>query len=154
MRIYSTLLLLFFAVVISQAQEKHSERKERIKALKVAFLTERLELSAKEAQIFWPIYNDFEETMDRIHHNERKVFKNKSKEFDTMDEATAQMLLENHQSFEQQKQDAKSTLLGLLKDTFSYKKTLILLKAEGDFKRDLLRKLRDKRKDKDKRPRP
>lgn len=141
-------------MAIGQAQEGRNERKERIKAFKVAFLTERLELTAKEAQVFWPIYNNFEETMDRIHHSERNVFKNRSKEFDTMDEATAKKLIESHQSFEQQRQEAKSTLLSVLKDKFSYKKTLILLKAEGDFKRDLLKKLRNKSKDKNRKPRP
>jgi hypothetical protein len=47
------LITLLFTVTFSFSQGK--ERRDKIKSLKVAFLTERLELSAKEAQQFWPV---------------------------------------------------------------------------------------------------
>jgi hypothetical protein len=58
--------LLLTMNVVAQSPEK----RERIKALKVAFITEKLELTESEAQKFWPIYNTFEENM----HNFRKDF--------------------------------------------------------------------------------
>jgi hypothetical protein len=33
------------------------ERQERIKALKVAYITRELSLTEREAQVFWPVYN-------------------------------------------------------------------------------------------------
>ena len=145
MKTYITSILLLLAMSIGQAQEGYEKRKEKIKAFKIAYLTERLELTAKEAQVFWPIYNQFEQAMDDIYQSERKVLKNRNQDFAGIDEATAKTMVENHQSFEKQKQQAKNTLLELLKDKFSYKKTLILIKAEGDFRRDLLKKLRSKK---------
>ena len=47
--------LLLTMNVVAQSPEK----RERIKALKVAFITEKLELTESEAQKFWPIYNTF-----------------------------------------------------------------------------------------------
>ena len=35
--------------------------RDKIKTLKIAYITEKLDLSKKEAQQFWPIYNAFEE---------------------------------------------------------------------------------------------
>ncbi len=52
----ATLGLLLFLTVASFAQDRPD--REKIKALKVAFITERLDLSSKEAQLFWPIYNE------------------------------------------------------------------------------------------------
>src|SRR5690606_25598231 len=35
-------------------------RSEQIEAIKVAFITNKLDLTSKEAQRFWPIYNSYQ----------------------------------------------------------------------------------------------
>ncbi|MEB8347550.1 hypothetical protein OO010_15985, partial [Flavobacteriaceae bacterium KMM 6898] len=60
----ATLVLLLLITVVSFAQDRPD--REKIKALKVAFITERLDLSSKEAQLFWPIYNEHEANMDAL----------------------------------------------------------------------------------------
>lgn len=42
-----------------QAQKKNNYW-EQIKAEKIGFLTQKLDLSVEEAQAFWPVYNQFE----------------------------------------------------------------------------------------------
>ena len=69
-----TLSLLFLLTfnVFSQ----HKERDERIKTLKIAFITERLAFTESEAQKFWPIYNAFEDENNKLRrqsYNKRKV---------------------------------------------------------------------------------
>lgn len=52
-----TLLIFLFSFQISlNAQQREGERLE---ALKVAFLTKKLNLSSEEAQKFWPVYNEY-----------------------------------------------------------------------------------------------
>ena len=36
-------------------------KKDKVKALKVAYITEELNLTTEEAQRFWPIYNAFDD---------------------------------------------------------------------------------------------
>ena len=45
--------------------------RDRIKTLKVAFITERVGLTSKEAQQFWPIYNEHEDVLENIRRRER-----------------------------------------------------------------------------------
>lgn len=45
--------------------------RDRIKTLKVAFITEQVDLTSEEAQQFWPIYNEHEEVMENIRRKER-----------------------------------------------------------------------------------
>lgn len=142
MKLLITFLISIIATTSLIGQEDRDARKERIQALKVAYLTERLELTSDQAQVFWPIYNQHGERMSAIYDTERKVLKESNRKFDTMDEATAKNTLENIQSFELQKLEAKKDLLNNLKNKLTYKKILILLKSEGDFRRDLLHKLR------------
>ncbi len=47
-----------------KAQEENTgNRGEKIEALKIAFITQKLELSSEEAQKFWPVYNQYENEM-------------------------------------------------------------------------------------------
>ncbi len=136
--LFTLILLLSFLNAFGQQTSK----KERIQALKVAFMTERIDLSAKEAQQFWPAYNDFEDKLNAIHTEERKTFKFIRENIETMDDAMAKKALEQLEDFEENKIDAREKLLDKLKSVLSYKKTLIFIKAEGDFKRNLLQTLR------------
>jgi len=58
------LLILVMALgisVVSHAQDDDGEKGNgsRIEALKIAYLTKKLNLSTDEAQRFWPIYNQY-----------------------------------------------------------------------------------------------
>lgn len=142
MKIYITLVLTFIIATTTIAQEDKESKREKIKALKVAFITERLELTPDEAQTFWPVYNIYDGRVNDIYDTERKVMRELRTDFDTMDEAAATKTLQTIQSLEKQKLDARAELLSGLKDKITSKKTLVLFKAENDFRRDLLRKLR------------
>ena len=51
-----------FCLVKAQDEEP-GKRAEKIQALKIAFITQKLGLSAEEAQRFWPVYNQYQNEM-------------------------------------------------------------------------------------------
>jgi hypothetical protein len=56
-------LLAIFCTVNISAQNAN---RERLEAYKIAFFTKRLNLTPGEAQKFWPLYNEYQETKTRI----------------------------------------------------------------------------------------
>jgi hypothetical protein len=60
-----------FSFLLGQAQNG-----ERLEALKIAYITKRLDLSPEEAQKFWPIYNQYAEELKRTRKEE--IRENKS----------------------------------------------------------------------------
>ncbi len=52
-------LLLFITVTLNVSNAQPPKRLERIEALKVAYMTQALKLTADEAQKFWPVYNSY-----------------------------------------------------------------------------------------------
>lgn len=60
-------IIKFFILLISvitfafslNAQESKSDKQQEIKSQKIAFFTDKIGLTPEEAQIFWPIYNDY-----------------------------------------------------------------------------------------------
>lgn len=65
----TALFILFLSFTTLVTAQKPN--REKIEALKVAFITERLDLSPSEAQNFWPVYNQFQDEM-RTHHDARR----------------------------------------------------------------------------------
>src|SRR5688572_19992899 len=52
---------------------KKEARKEKIEALRVAYITKELDLTETEAQVFWPVYNEYQKKQEES----RKEFKKK-----------------------------------------------------------------------------
>ena len=65
---------LFIGFISVKAQNENQDRNERIEATRIAFITERLNLSSKEATVFWPVYNEFSNQLKKIRQAEKMKY--------------------------------------------------------------------------------
>jgi len=143
-KINKTFLLLVLCTTTAfygQRKENH----EKIKSLKVAFITEKLDLSSVEAQTFWPIYNDYQEKRAALRKKERTEVKSKVKEVNQLSENEAVALLEKHINLKNEKEALHKAFIKSVNKKISAKKTLLLLRAEEEFKRQLIKQYRHKK---------
>jgi len=124
------------------AQKKHDH--ERIKSLKIAFITERLDLSSKEAQVFWPIYNEYQENRDALRQKERNQIRSKIRDSEGLTEKEANDLIGRYLSFEEEEEELDKDFIQKITKVISAKKTLLLLRSEEEFKRQLIKQYRHK----------
>jgi hypothetical protein len=75
-----TILFLICTLSIFSQEPAQDGDGSRIEALKIAYLTKKLNLSPDEAQKFWPIYNNYANEMRDIRREQRK---NKESEIQT-----------------------------------------------------------------------
>ena len=54
-----------------KAQDENGTKAERIEALKIAFITQKLQLTTDEAQKFWPVYNQYENEIHSLQLNRK-----------------------------------------------------------------------------------
>lgn len=75
------LLLLLIILGSSSLAIAQKQKGEKIQALKIAFLTQRLQLTADEAKTFWPVYNDYESELKKLRMNKstNSVLENEQK---------------------------------------------------------------------------
>ncbi len=142
------ILLLIGLVFVSFGSFAQNGPRERMKAFKVAYITEQLSLSSKEAQQFWPIYNTHEETINRLKAQEKKMVKRLKATNDGPDGLTDKQagdFLSNYLKAEEQKSIARQKLITDLQQILSNKKILRLIKAESDFNKRILEKIRERR---------
>lgn len=65
-------LILLIGLALFTVSGIQAQRGEKVEALKVAFITERLNLDGKTAERFWPIYNQYEDEMRSFKQQMRK----------------------------------------------------------------------------------
>ena len=135
----SILIIILFLSLNALSQG----RGEKLKALKVAFITERLDLTQEEAQEFWPIYNTYED-------NERKLRmdtfeERKDLDVETLSETEANELIDNFTKAENERHQLKQTFIEDIRKVLPAKKVILLKKAEDDFKRQMLEQFKRRR---------
>lgn len=126
---------------------KHQGEKipeEKIKALKVAFLTSRLNLSTAEAQVFWPVYNAYQDAKMDVHRAQMKLAKTLATKFDVLTEAELNKMLDEHISLKQKESNLEIENLQKLRTILPVKKIALLQKAERDFKLEVLREYKNR----------
>ena len=61
--------VLFCSIATAQPREKR-DRDERIESMRIAYITDRLDLSPTESQQFWPLYNELQDKKRALKNKE------------------------------------------------------------------------------------
>lgn len=143
------LLILLFTCGI-YAQENIKDKKEQIRALKVAFFTTELDLSSQEAEKFWPLYNAYDDKQFEIRHEKMRTFRGKMNgdALEKMNEKDAVILLNQMEAADEELFLLRKKLTKSLRTILPSVKILKLKKSEDDFYRKLLQQYGDRGKKK------
>ena len=139
--------IIFLLVTSLSFSQGFKEKREKVKALKVAYITEQLELTTDEAQKFWPIYNAFDENQAELRHEKMRSILDRFKpgNVEKLSEKDASNSLAQMEKIEEDLFNLKKKFIKDLQSVISAKKIIKLKKAEEDFNRELLKQMREKR---------
>jgi len=128
---------MFLFVFTLQAQESKDKQQhwERIKAMKVAYITQELNMDAKLAEKFWPVYNQYECSKTDLHKKEHF----QSENIENITEAEAEKMLTEFLNIEKEEYTVKKELYANLKKIMSAREIIKLHKLESDFNKKLIR---------------
>jgi hypothetical protein len=123
-------------------KQKNEKRDSRMEAKKIGFITEELDLSATEAQKFWPIYNEFQEKMKSLQEETREKGRS-NKDFN---DSEAEIFLNTIFEKEQTKLDLKKTYFKQMETAISKAKIAKLYTIENRFRDQVYRSIKRKMK--------
>lgn len=150
--IYTTLLI--FACTFSFAQQDRGgkteqERKEdweKLKAARVAFLSNRLQLDVATAQKFWPIFNEYESKKDALgekyNKQKRELFGQDG--WRNMSDANADKMLDIYLDQKQAELDLEKEYLGKFNAVLDKGQIWMVIRIDSDFRRSLMRRISDR----------
>ena len=122
--------------LLTQAQEGN----ERIRALKVAFITDKLKLTPEESEKFWPLYNQYETEHKRI----RQKYK-PDEDLNTMSDQDVERAIFDRFEMEEQLIKLKRDYFQRMKAFMAVRKLALLQRSEQEFNKELLRRIQEAR---------
>ena len=137
------MLLLISMISYSQKSERKEKMDEKLQSQKIAYITSELELSPEESQVFWPIYNEHETEINKLKEGMKRV-----KPSSEMTEEAAAELVSQSLEFEEKALQLKKSYLNKMAEVLPMTKIAKLQMLEREFKRKMLRKIRDRYNDK------
>jgi hypothetical protein len=147
-KLFTVILLITTLCSFGQNLRLLRDQKEKIKAFKVAFFTNELNLTADEAAKLWPLINAYETKQRSIKVANLKIFLNMrddSGEDKILNDKEASQLLSQIENNDEELYEAKKKFNASLQSVLPPYKILKLRKAEEKFNKKLLEQFRDKR---------
>lgn len=137
--------LLTFLVCLSAFAQRPN--KEKLKAYKIAHITEQLDLTAKEAQAFWPIYNEHEDAREKL--QEAANITRKKENIEKFTEAEAKVFLDKISKMEEERFKMNKAYQTKLLQVLTAKKVIALMQADRSFRQKMLKEWKNRHRGKD-----
>lgn len=142
MRTHITIWIFLLALLpfIANAQQG-----ERVEAMKVAFITKKLNLTPTEAQSFWPIYNAHQDQMKKIRMDRVMERMESQGSWDQLSDKEIEETMANFIALKEREVQLQRKYYEDLKKVLPIRKVGLLFKAEEEFRRAILEAIRDRR---------
>ncbi len=138
------LLLTTAWAATAQGHGKAKEKREEIRAERRAFIDRFVGLSGAEADKFWKLEDELHSKLQEVRKTMRQEFKAiKDKGLDNATEAELKRALDNRLNYEQKILDLRKEYHTRFVDLLGVKKTAKFYEGEREFKKQLLKKLRE-----------
>jgi hypothetical protein len=145
------LLLILGLPSFSQGGRSQADR-EKIQAARIAFLTNRLDLSVDQAKVFWPIFNEYDSKKGALlrEYGQKKheIFENSDQR--SLNDEDAKKMLDIYLDQKQAELDLEKIYLKRFDEVLDSRQVWKVITFDSDFRRSLMRKISDE----DRGPRP
>ncbi|WP_026898591.1 hypothetical protein [Daejeonella oryzae] len=131
-------LLIGFAMFSSAQAQSPQNRSQQIEAVKVAFITQKLDLNTEEAEKFWPVYNNYQKEVYGLLKLKKQAKSNQDNNADDV--------LNSELEFEGRLLDIRKKYKQEFSKVIPSEKVLQLYRAEREFREHLIKELKERRK--------
>lgn len=129
------LMFLLTLPVMAQNEETSNYDKEKLESAKVAFITQRLDLSPEQAEKFWPAYNQHNKEKRSLMREINQLFK----DGEGMTNEEASVLIEKRFEIQQEILDLEKAFIKKIVQVISPVQAIKLDDVNKDFARHIYR---------------
>ncbi len=135
-------LVFLFCCTINFAQ--NNKKIERLKSLQIAFIANKLDLTVQEAEKFWPLFNQFQDKQIEL-RSQKKLLMFKLKNTPGISDKEMIKMLDDSENIETDIQINRKKFVKDLQGIISPQKILELKQAEEEFKKTLLKQVKQRK---------
>lgn len=138
---YLLIFMLAYMPVMLVGQPAQAPLRERMEAAKVAFITRNMQLSPQEARVFWPLYDAYEAKI-REQRQARMERREGLRKLEEMNDAEVNKLIDARLEQAESTLKARREFINQLRRELSPRKAAMFIRAEDDFQREMVDRLR------------
>lgn len=135
------LFIITFCVIAIAAIAQPGNKRDKIEALRVSFINQKVNLTTQENQLFWPLYNEYNDKLDNL----KKAFKLqfvKDVDFNALTDKEADSYLNAELTVKQKEYELYKEYFDKFRKVLSTKKLTLVRRAEEDFKKELIKNIK------------
>jgi hypothetical protein len=125
-----------------KAQQSGASVKDEVNTLRRNVYTRVLSLSDAESKKFWPMFDKMQAELDALRAEAMKQRRNVAQNYASMSDAEMEKAINSMLDLEQKELDVKKKYYKEFRSAIPVKKIALLPKAEREFKKELLLKIK------------
>jgi hypothetical protein len=135
-------LLLLALLANGNLFSQNESKKDKIDALRAAYINKKVNFTSKESQAFWPLYNEMNDMLQAARKTFKKQYNNNTNyDFSTDTEAEAYLAAEL--SLKQKEYEIYRDYYEKFKKILPVKKLAAVRRAEEDFKKEIIKTIKE-----------
>lgn len=139
--IVGMLLLLFAQPLFAQQPAAGGD----LEAIRVGYITKKINLTTDEAKVFWPVYDAYRAEMKEVRDDQRDNVQSARENFDTMSDQEVENAVNKMLDNRRKELDITLRYHEQFKKVLNIRKIAKLYKAEREFTQLLLARLQERR---------
>ncbi|MGW8123462.1 hypothetical protein ACV07N_12450 [Roseivirga echinicomitans] len=142
--IFSLLVLATCFSAVAQNDRSTQDERDKIQKAKIAFLTNRLDLSVEQAKLFWPLFNEYDSKkmlLSKEYSQKKRVIFEKAEDPRNMKEEDADKLLTIYLDQKQAELDVEKSYMIKFNEVLNSRQVWRMVSYESDFRRSLYRQM-------------
>ena len=135
----TAMFMLFISCIIAQTSDS---KKDKIDALRAAFISKKVNFTEQESRAFWPLYNEMNDRYESV----RKTFKlryNANTNFNFATDKEAEDYLNAELNLKQKEFEIYKEYYDKFRKILSVKKVAAVRRAEEDFKKEIIKSIKE-----------
>jgi hypothetical protein len=132
---------LFVLVAFSVVAQPAASKRDKIDALRVSFINQKVNFTTQETQLFWPLYDEYNDKLE----NARKSFRQqyiKNTDFTALTDKEAEAYINAELALKQREYELYKEYFEKFKKVLPIKKVALIRRAEEEFKRELIKNIK------------
>ena len=135
------IFICVFCIIALSAMAQPGSKRDKIDALRVMFITSKVALTNQESQLFWPLYNEYNDKADNLKKSFRQQFI-RDVDYSTVSDKEAEAYLVAELTLKQKEYELSKEYYEKFKKVLPIKKIALIRRAEEDFKKELIKNIK------------
>jgi hypothetical protein len=135
------IFICVFCIIALSAKAQPGSKRDKIDALRVTFISTKVTLTNQESQLFWPLYNEYNDKADNLKKSFRQQFI-RNVDYSTLSDKEAEAYLVAELTLKQKEYELSKEYYEKFKKVLPIKKIALIRRAEEDFKKELIKNIK------------